>query len=60
MNEEEARKILGKSINESGELTPHGEEYMFWYRDDGRIYLDGHFKPEELEAMVWWMKNKKA
>jgi len=56
MNEEKARKILGKSISDDGGLFSPGH-YMGWTPGDEEIVLDSRFTLEELEAIVWWMKN---
>lgn len=56
MNEEKATKILKEAIMDNG-LYSLGQ-YVFWdYRDD-TIRLDSLYTLEELEAIVWWMKNK--
>ena len=61
MNEEMARKIL--PINEDNSIGPSYGHYMAWAPMDGRdnqITLDSDFTIEELEAIVWWMKNKNS
>ena len=60
MDESKALKILQEMnairdnnclYNISGYLNWHGEETAI---------LDGDYKPEKLEAIAWWMKNKKV
>ena len=58
MDEKKARDILGESISPDGGLS-NGGHYMAWNPDEDRITLDCRFELEELEAIVWWMKNKK-
>lgn len=53
MNEAKARKILGNAIEEDNRLTGQ----YWWLVDGGDICLDGDFTLEQLEAIVWWMKN---
>ena len=63
MDEAEARKILGSSIQSDGRLYNGGYLYMHWDRTNSNgspnagITLDAIFTVEELEAIVWWMKN---
>lgn len=54
MDEEKARKILGDWIVEDG-LSCLGPYVAYTKGDD--ITLDARFNLEELEAIVWWMKN---
>ena len=56
MTKEKAREILGDYIQEDGGLHSLGH-YMAWTVGDKSICLDCHFDIEELEAIVWWMKN---
>jgi hypothetical protein len=56
MNEQKAREILGDEITKEGGLYDLGH-YMCWHPTDTRITLDCAFEVEELEAIVWWMKN---
>ena len=60
MNEEKAIKIIGKEyINKDGTFT---KNHFSWsdYEGDGGITLDGGYSLEELEAFVWWIKNKQT
>ena len=61
MNEEEARRILGRdAIEPDNRLTGH-EEWVEWPRyGETTIGLDGTFTADELEAMAWWMRNMKV
>ena len=58
MDEKQAKKILGSSIKDDG--IARITEYILWV-DDGSntVILDGNFNADELEAIAWWMKNKK-
>lgn len=56
MNEERAREILGDHIQKDNSLTSDSD-YVFWVGKD-TIIIDGHYSTDELEAFVWWMKNK--
>ena len=59
MTEDEARKILGDSIEKDGRLSDVGECYVKWSPSDKWAVLDGnYFTPEIIEAIAWWMKNK--
>lgn len=57
MNEAEARRILGDTVQPDDSLFCLGH-YTCWRPDDTEIVLDDRFSVEELEAMVWWMRNK--
>ena len=62
MNETEARQLLGSAIRSDGSLYCLGH-YMAWTPERMRnkrntIYLDDDFTVEELEAIIWWMRNK--
>ena len=58
MNEELARKLL--PVNEDDSLGPSYGHYMAWSPSDNEITLDCEFTLEELEAIVWWMRNKRT
>ena len=58
MNEERAREILKRHIRPNGGLGSC-ERYLSWEPGDMTITLDDFFTPEELEAIVWWMRNIK-
>jgi len=60
MNEEEARRILQEWIGENDSLNSLAR-YVNWPAYDvnkNEIVLDDKFTANELEAMVWWMRNK--
>jgi len=58
MNEEKARKILGDAIQSDNSLYDVGW-YINWCGPSEKgVSLDALFTIEELEAIVWWMKNK--
>ena len=56
MDEIEARKILGESIDPTGDLYDLGR-YMSWEIGDDNIVLDGRFTVKELQAIAWWMEH---
>ena len=58
MDEEKARKILGEGIKARGGLFSISW-YLEWLVGEDSCTLDGVFEVEELEAIAWWMKNKK-
>ena len=58
MNEDRAREILGKIIRENNNLHD-GTNYLSW-NGEVDVCLDGQFTAPELEAISWWMANKKV
>lgn len=56
MNEERAREILGQTIRQDNGLFD-GSQYTEWSVGDKDVVLDGRFNIEELEAIVWWIRN---
>lgn len=59
MNEEKARELLKEYIQPNNDLMPRGEEFTRWYTDEENPIIDGCFSPDELEAIAWWVRNKK-
>lgn len=61
MNEEQATKILKDEVEDvnNNNLYSLGW-YLSWYVGDEEATLDGDFTADELEAIAWWMKNKKG
>lgn len=57
MNEQKAREILGNCI--SGDVLFNISKYISWSASRSNATLDGEFSVEELEAIAWWMRNKK-
>lgn len=61
MNEEKAKNILLTlvSIGKNNELNRKsgGGSYVDW-SPGGEITLNDTFTIDELEAIVWWIKNK--
>ena len=53
MDEERAREILGTTCLITGLFSP----YINWQGDD-TVAIRGEFTAEDLEAIVWWMRNK--
>ena len=58
MDEKRAREILNYAIAKDNRLYSNGW-YLFWDLSEN-VTLDGEFSTEELEAIVWWMRNKNA
>ena len=56
MNVETARSIL--DIDNDNAIIMVGWHYAYWAPGESRIVLDGAYTVQELEAIVWWMKNK--
>jgi hypothetical protein len=59
MNEEKAKKILSKFIQDGNILT--GEtftDHIFWFPSENTVGIEGEFTLEEIEALAWWIKNK--
>ncbi len=59
MNESEAKKILGIAIERGDGLYTNLDGAIAWNTDDEKIIMEGEFTPEYLEAVAWWIKNKK-
>ncbi len=64
MNEAKAREILGKAIKPNNTISDISQ-YKGWPsgadgKDHTSIILDDSFTVDELEAIVWWMRNKKV
>lgn len=63
MDESKALAILtGKHIAASAGSMQGTVDYICWVggRGGDKVTLDGRFTADELEAMAWWMRNKKA
>ena len=62
MNEKRAREILAEYIQEDDSLISDSlrtdTKYINYYPSSKSVTLDDKFSAEELEAIVWWMKNK--
>ena len=56
MNEEKARQLLQDYIQQDGSLL-HLGDYLFWKAGNSAIVLDCELNIQELEAIVWWIKN---
>ena len=50
MDETTARQVLNNMFE--------GMVYVSWRSEDD-VILDGNYSIEELEAILWWMKNVK-
>ena len=60
MNEKEAREILGDIIQDDDKLDSERSAqiyYISWEADGNGVGLDGWYSTDELEAIIWWMKN---
>jgi hypothetical protein len=66
MNKKKMEKILGKTYDNFGEIKfSNINKYHYYIEKDkeleinnDKIYLDGDFSYEELEAIAFWLKNK--
>lgn len=60
MNEAEARETLGTTIETDNKLLCLGH-YIYWNpdRNADTVTLDSEFTADELEAIAWWMRNKR-
>ena len=60
MDEARAREILGNVIKPNGTLYLGNDNpsYISWGNIGDRVYLDGGYSAETLEAIAWWMRNK--
>ena len=59
MDEKDARRILGFAIKDNNDLDS-SERYIYWCPGDKTVTLDEEFSVEELEAIVWWIRNKNS
>ena len=56
MNREKAQEILKEYIQPDGGLYCLGH-YLAWTPGEKAITLDCQFGADELEAIVWWMRE---
>lgn len=63
MNEARARAILGPELAPADLIAP--ERWKFerlpfgsWCPEQGAVSLDGTYAPDEIEAILWWVRNK--
>ena len=59
MNEKEARETIGSEAIEDDSGLYEIDWYLEWRVEKDFATLDGTFSAKELEAIAWWMKNKK-
>lgn len=61
MDEQRARDILGDAVYETGHLYNGSAFNINWSPTDQPEYvsLEGSYTAEQLEAIAWWMRNKK-
>jgi hypothetical protein len=69
MDETKARNILGDIIEKDGSLYQSYPYFLSWplvsdddeevYFGANRISIDGEVPEADLEAILWWAKNKK-
>lgn len=62
MNEAKVREIFqsswGNVISDNNGIYLCSLSFFSWDPSDREISLDGSFTADELEAIVWWMRNK--
>ena len=58
MNEESARDVLGDSIKKDNSLFNCGW-YLDWPNFNNTVTMDGEFTAKDIEAILWWVNNKK-
>lgn len=63
ITEDFARKLFHKwhiTINSDDSLRAnHNGNYVAWFSDSGLLTLDGEFSASVLEALGWWITNKR-
>ena len=59
MNEQRAREILKDCIQDDDGLYCL-RHYMSWYPVTNTITLNDTFDADELEAIAWWIRNKRS
>ena len=57
MTEEIAREILGGAIRDDDSLN--SIRFLQWQAGWDAATLDDSFTADELEAIAWWMRNKR-
>lgn len=61
MNEQRAKEILGEFPEDNVAYNLDDEwtsPYVKWDPKDNVVRIDAWLKLEQLEAIVWWIKNK--
>jgi len=58
MNEKRATEILKAAITDDGSLHSVIGRYIDWENWDDSLRMDGVFDIDDLEAIVWWIRNK--
>ncbi len=56
MTEDDARRILQDFIQPDNSLYCLGH-YLCWPNYKGTVTLDDDYTVEELDAIVWWVRN---
>ena len=59
MDEEKAKKILADMIQPESNGLSGDAPYVYLFSGEEYITLDGEFSAEKLQALAWWMENKK-
>jgi len=65
MDETTARKIFEKagidvySVENNPDNLSGRNRYIEWVSYSSKIIIDNEMTAEEMEALAWWMKNKK-
>lgn len=57
MKEAQARAILGNAIRGDQHLRCADGLVIKWRPGTSTVILEGRFRPEELEALAWWMRQ---
>lgn len=61
MNEERARDILNPVKAKFGEYSVwQFESFPFLEISDKEVFIEGTFTLEEMEAIIFWIRNKKG
>jgi hypothetical protein len=64
MTESQARSILHRNLGTGDDLVDDGLNCIAWNKHAivnpihrPMVFLEGHFTDDELEALVWWIRN---
>jgi len=58
MDEKEVREILEPDTFLKDGGLHDTSRYIRWHKGASSVTLDGIFSIDELEAILWWMRNK--
>ena len=62
MDEQRVRELIKPNVIQDDNSLYDIGWYISWLNDtsnDDTVTLDGGFTADELEAIAWWMRNKK-